>query len=120
KPVDEMPEFAPGQGVDAARRLVEKDDARLVEDRAAEREPLTPPAGQIGGARVFAASETRHLQHEAAAAVEPATIESVHAAEEPDVFVDRERLVQREALRHVADPPLHALRIAAHVDAVDD
>ena len=36
-----------------------------------------------------------------------------------DVLVHRQQLVQREPLRHVADAPLHALGIAADVDAIN-
>ena len=46
-------------------------------------------------------------------------IEAVDAAEEADVLVDGQPLVEREALRHVADAALDAFRIAADVDAAD-
>ena len=39
-------------------------------------------------------------------------VEPVDAAEEADVLIDREQLVEREALRHVADAPLDAFGIA--------
>ena len=44
--LDQPPELAARHRIDAARRLVEKDDARLVQDGAAERQPLTPAAGE--------------------------------------------------------------------------
>ena len=53
--VDEPPELAARQRIDAAGRLVEEEDRRLVEDRAAEREPLPPAAGEIARERVLAA-----------------------------------------------------------------
>src|SRR6185436_3963282 len=43
----------------------------------------------------------------------------VNAAEELDVLIDRQQLIQRELLRHVADRALDALGIAAHIDAAD-
>ena len=46
-------------------------------------------------------------------------VQAVQRAEEADVLLDRQRFVQRELLRHVADAPLHLLGVAAHVDAVD-
>ena len=49
-----------------------------------------------------------------------AVVESVDAAEEADVLIDRQQLVEREPLRHVADPPLDAFGIARDVDAADD
>ena len=57
--IDEAPELAAGQRIDAAGRLVEKDDRRLVQDGAAEREALAPAAGQIGRVRVLAAARAR-------------------------------------------------------------
>ena len=63
--------------------------------------------------------EAGHLEDERAARVEPRALEAVDAAEEPDVLIDGQPLVEREALRHVADAPLDAFRIAADVDAAD-
>ena len=59
------------QRIDAAGRLVEKHDRRLVQNRAAEREPLPPAAGEIARQRVLAALEAGHLEHERAGAREP-------------------------------------------------
>ena len=92
---------------------------RLVQDGAAEREPLPPAAGEIDGARVLAALESGHLEDEAAPLFEPAAAEAVDAAEERDVLIDGEIAIEREALRHVADAALDAFRIAADVDAAD-
>ncbi len=64
--VDEPPELAARQRIDAAGRLVEKEDRRLVEDRAAERQPLPPAAGEIARERVLAAGQAGHLDHEPA------------------------------------------------------
>src|SRR6185436_14763411 len=99
------------------RGLVEEDDSRLVEDRAPERQALTPSAGEIGGEHLLAAAETCHVEHEVASLGEPRAGNAVDAAEEGDVLIDGELLVEREALRHVADAPLHAFGIGADVDA---
>ena len=56
---DQIPEPPARQRIDAAGRLVEKHDRRLVEDGAAEREPLAPAAGQIARQRVLAALSAR-------------------------------------------------------------
>ena len=63
--VDETPELAARQRIDAARRLVEEEDRRLVEDGAAEREALPPPAGEVARERLLAAGQAGHLEHEA-------------------------------------------------------
>ena len=54
-----------------------------------------------------------------AARGEALAAQAVDAAEEPDVLIDRQRFVEREPLRHVADAPLDAFGIAADVDAAD-
>ena len=119
--VDQPPELPPRQRVDAAGRLVEEQDRRLVQDRAAEREPLAPAAGEIARQRVLAAGEAGHLEHERAPlGSSRAPVEAVDAAEEADVLIDGQQLVEREPLRHVADALLHAFRIAGDVDAADE
>ena len=58
---DEIPELPARERIDAAGGFVEKDDGRLVEDGAAERQPLPPAAGQIARQRALAAFEPGHL-----------------------------------------------------------
>ena len=65
--VDESPEPPPRQRIDAAGRLVEKDDRRLVQDGAAEPETLPPAARERAGQRRLAAAQARHVQHGRAA-----------------------------------------------------
>src|SRR5262249_7384394 len=117
--VDQPPELPARQRIDAAGGLVEKEDGGLVQDRASEREALPPAAGEIARERRLAARETGHLDHEPAPLGQLPCVEAVDAAEEADVLIDREQLVEREALRHVADAPLDAFRIARDVDAAD-
>src|SRR5688572_1625407 len=89
---------------DPAGRLVEKQDGRLVENRAPEREPLPPPARQVAGQRVLAPLEARHLEHELPPRLDPGAGQPVDASPEPDVLVDGEQFIEREPLRHVTDP----------------
>ena len=110
--VYEPPEAAARQRIHAARGLVQKDDRRLVEDGASQGQPLAPSPGQVACQRVLSTAQPGHLQHHLAARGQPIALEPVDSAEERDVLVHRERLVQREALRHVADAPFHALGIA--------
>ena len=117
--LDETPELAARDRIDASRRLVEKHDPRLVQDGAAEREPLTPASGKIARLRVFAARKPRHLEDERSPLRDSVVAQSVDRAEESDVLIDGQRLVQRELLRHVPDAPLHFFRVAADVDPID-
>ena len=117
---DQVPESSSRERIDAAGRLVEKHDSGFVEDGATKREALAPSAGQIACERVFASQQARHLEHELAARHETFTRQSVDAAEELDVLIDRQRLVERELLRHVADRAFHAFGVLAHIDAANE
>ena len=55
--------MAAGDRVDAARRLVEEEQLRLVDGRGAQREPLLPAHRQVRGELVLAAHEVGHLEH---------------------------------------------------------
>ena len=59
--VDERPEEPAGERVDAARGLVEEDDARAVQDRAGEGQLLPPAARQLARQAVLLAAQARHL-----------------------------------------------------------
>src|SRR5438046_2515673 len=63
--------------------------------------------------------EACHLDDEPAALFESGRAQPVDAAEKSNVLIDRQPLVKRKPLRHVADSPLHRLGVAADVDAVD-
>ena len=91
---DQIPEPASRQRIDAAGRLVEKHDRRLVKDGAAKGEPLPPAAGQFAGQRVATPGQAGHVEHEGARRLELLAREAVDAAEEADVLIDGERLVQ--------------------------
>ena len=117
--LDQAPELPARHRIDAAGGLVEKHDAGLVEDRAAERQPLPPAAGEIVGLRVSRPARPAISTHEPLRSAILVVVQAVQRAEEPDVLLDGQRLVQRKLLRHVADAPLHLFRVAADVDAVD-
>ena len=118
--VDEAPELPARQRIDPAGRFVEEEDRRLVENRTPEREPLPPAAGEIAGQRGFAALEAGHLDDELPARLDPVAGQAVNASPEPDVLVDGQQLVEREPLRHVADPLFDALGVGRDIDAADE
>ena len=110
---DQIPELPARQRIDAAGRLVEKHDRRLdggwrSRARAAgasrRRARWSACARGLRG-RPSSRTNARRSSKRLAA-------ETVDAAEEADVLIDRQRLVEREALRHVADAALHAFGIA--------
>src|SRR5205823_5049099 len=100
--VDQTPETASRDGINAARRLVEKDNPRLVQNGTAKREPLAPATSEIAGTGLLPPVETRHLEHEAPTRLQSRAVEAVNAGKKSDVLIDGEALVEGEALRHVA------------------
>ena len=57
----QIPQLAARHRVDAGGRLVEEDDARLVHQRGAEREPLLPAAGEQPGLPIDVRADVREL-----------------------------------------------------------
>src|SRR5467141_800554 len=103
KLVDHGPERAAGDRVDARRRLVEEQHARLVHDRRTEGHALLPAAGQAARELAALAGKAGELEHPPLARLAPLARHLVDAREEVEVLVDREVVVERELLRHVAD-----------------
>ena len=55
----QVPQLPPGDGVDAGRRLVEKQQFGLVNQRTRQRQPLLPAAGERAGELIDAVAECR-------------------------------------------------------------
>ena len=53
--MNQIPELAPRNGIDAGGRLIEKDNRRLMQHRAAQRQPLLPSARQRAGNQILLA-----------------------------------------------------------------
>src|SRR5512145_3366025 len=118
--IDEPPELPSRQRVHTTGRLVEEDDRRFVENGAAEREPLSPAGRERAGQRALATAKASHVEDEVTPRGEPILAQSINAAEERDVLIDGQLLVEREALRHVADAAFDALGILSDVDPADN
>ena len=56
---EQIPQLPAGDGVDARGGLVEKQQLRLVDQRAGQREPLLPSAGERAGELVEAVAQSR-------------------------------------------------------------
>ncbi len=111
---------APRDRVDAARGLVEEDDAGPVHHGAGQRQPLLPAARQLAGQPVLLALEARHVDGPGLALAGLGTAQAVDPAEEAEVLPDGEVVVEAEALAHVADAALDALRVLRDVDTEDE
>src|SRR5439155_11766819 len=107
--VDHGPERAAGNWIDARRRLVEEEHARLVHDRSAECHALLPPPGQAPGELAAAALEAGEGEHPPLPGLAPLGRNAIDAGKEVEVLVDRQIVVEGKLLRHVANLLAHAL-----------
>ena len=115
QPVDHGPEGTARQRIHAGGRLVEKQDARFVQDRRAERHALFPSLRQAADQLNFSALQPRERNHPAHFLRALVFGNAVDAGEEFEVFRDRQVVVERKLLRHVADllPHLGGTQAAA-------
>src|SRR5207244_7845761 len=60
---EQIPEFAPGDGVDACGGLIEKENARSVHERASHGEPLAPATRKLASTPVDVRLEMRRGNH---------------------------------------------------------
>jgi hypothetical protein len=115
--VDQIPEAPARKRVDTGGRLVEEKDARLVQHRAAERQPLLETQRQRAGQLAPLGLETGYPEHPVAPLGAPRPLDAVEAGKKIDVLFDFEVGVEREELRHVADPALDRAAVALDVEA---
>ena len=110
--MDLVPEFAPRLRIDACGRLVEQQQLRLVHDAGGKRESLLPAARKRASELMAARGQAEILERLATAS---RLGEVVEPGDEIEVLLDRQVLVEREPLGHVADL---ALDTAAAADDV--
>ena len=96
KVVDEAPKSAARDRVDTGSGLVEKENRRIVQDGAAQRQPLLPAAGKRAGHGRTAVGEVGHFEHVLLALGADFVRNAVHAGEEVDILFHREVVVERE------------------------
>ena len=103
--VDEVPELAAREGIDAGGRLVEDEKVRVVDEGAAEAQLLLHAAGQFARGTRFELLQARRGQKLVDLGATLRRRQSEQSAEEIDVLEDGERRVEvaAEALRHIGD-----------------
>src|SRR5690606_10762840 len=93
---DELPEVAARARIDARGGLVEEHDARAMEQRRAEREPLAQTARQLTRVRTAERAHPDELEHLVDARPQRTPRAAVDPAEELEVVLHREVQVERE------------------------
>src|SRR6266511_4377608 len=117
QPAEQVPELAARYGVDAGRRLVEKEDVGPMDERAAEGELLLHAAGERCGPPVLEWFELAVDRLDLFVLALDRRAE--HRRKERQVLLDAEIRIQREASGHVA----HALAqhtVVAHDVEIED
>ena len=117
--VDEPPELAPRQRIDARGRLVEEQHRRVVHDGAGERQPLLEAERQLPGGGGEVRPQVEGGGHALDRLAAPCPRQSVGAGEELQVLAHGEIAVERELLRHVAKPRPAGGRGLVEVEPVD-
>src|SRR5581483_11846052 len=88
--LDELPEGAAALDVDARRRLVEEEEARLVERRERQAGALADAGREVVDALALGLGELEALAHRAPAPLELGAGEPVEPGVELDVLAERE------------------------------
>jgi hypothetical protein len=110
-------EGACGDGVDAFERLVEKEDARRVDDSGSEREFLLHTVGKVGDEFFRFAGEVHEVEQFFRAPVGGVAIEAIHAADEAEVLGRCEAAEEGKAFRDDADLAFELKRVRREVEA---
>ena len=116
---EQIPQLPARDGIDAGRRLVEEKHTRFVDEGAGHGEALAPATGEQGGPPVEVGFEVRERDEFVAALPQPITAQTVKAAEEQQVLVHGQFIVERKLLRHVTDRALEPVGLAHDVHAAD-
>ncbi len=104
------------RGIEIARRLVEDQDLRIVEQDARDLQALLHALAERHDQTILELLQLGELDHR----VDDAELgDAVGVGEELEELAHRDALVHAGVVRHVADDAPHALGIDGHVDAVD-
>ena len=118
--LEDFPQFAPRQGVDAGGRLVEQQEVGRAHEGAEESELLLHAARKIAREPTGERSESRHVQEAREALVPLFLLYAVQIGVELHVFLDGQIFVETELLRHVAEAALHLLRLFRDIVSEDE
>src|SRR5204863_3586574 len=111
------PNAARRDGVAAGRRLVQEEERGLLDDGAAEGEPLLPSAGEVPGELAGATLEAGHRDELVDTGSQSVPGNAVDAGVELEVLTDGQIFVEGESLAHVADALLDPLPLSGDVHA---
>ena len=106
--------------IDADGRLVEQQDVGIVQQAGGQVQPPLHAAAEGLHAIVRAVGEADQVERGVDRLVERGARQAVERAEEAEVRARGQLVVEREILRHEADPALLRIGVAAQPRAVDE
>ncbi|MCZ7686445.1 MAG: hypothetical protein M5U28_49885 [Sandaracinaceae bacterium] len=117
--LDELADLDRLVRVEAAHRLVEDEDGRLVDQRLREADALLVALGELADGLRDHVLEADLLDHRQRAALRRLALEAPHRGDPLEVLEHEHLPVERRALRQVADRAAHPERVLPDVAAVD-
>lgn len=115
--LQDLPELAARQRVDADRRFIEQQESRRTHERAGEAELLLHAARQLAGEALRKGRQLRHLEKMAEALLPDILRHTVQVCVEVKILLYGQVLVEAEFLRHIAEQVLHRLRSLRDIKA---
>ena len=119
QPLEQVADLDAGPGVETARRFVEQQHLRLVQERSGQTDALRLPAGQLVDHRVALERHVDQLEFFLANFASRRAIDAVRGCEELQVFHHRHVVVDAEEVGHVADEAADFLRVGIDRLAAD-
>ena len=101
---EQLPELVAGDRVHARGRLVQQEHVGLVQDGDRQGEPLLEPQGELSRRRVQVRAQAEAFREFVDPGACPVSGKVEDLGMEIEVLPDRQLAVEREGLRHVADP----------------
>jgi len=100
---NQLPEVLPCHRIHARRGLIQQKQARAVDQRAGQPQFLFHPPRKLAGQPAFEAGQPHKVEQLRRAGSQLGATYRAHSSEEVQVLVDSQFLVQRKALRQIAD-----------------
>src|SRR5580704_10401025 len=101
--VDQIPEGAARDRIDSRGGFIQKQNGWFMENGAAERQALLPTAGEQAREAAATFFETGHAENIVFTFGAAIFGDAIDTAEEIDILFHRKIVIERKALRHVAD-----------------
>jgi len=119
EPGEQIADRARRDRIDAFERLVEKYDARPVNERAGKRDLLAHAVAVIRDELVGIALEIEQSEQLARATLDLVSRQLVHPADEGEVLATGETLEQRRTIRDHADLAAQLQRVLVRIESID-